>query len=144
MSVDTHPDQFNVINSIDEKVVENTKGIYGFMLICLMIWDILLGNGSSFGKCCRRIRIQHLKDLKNNFKRYPDEITSKLILENDDKTFTAKETLQLCKNLGIVPMVLDVHHHMCNNDGDDIVKFCLIYLTHGMVKLFHLRFIFQH
>ncbi|HCQ90298.1 MAG TPA: UV damage endonuclease UvsE, partial [Clostridium sp.] len=29
----------------------------------------------------------------NNFKNYPSSITSRVILENDDKTFTAKETL---------------------------------------------------
>jgi len=54
-----------------------------------------------------------------NFKKYPVEITSRLMLENDDKTFTAKEVLQLCKAIKI-PMVLDVHHHNCNNDGEPL------------------------
>ncbi len=42
-------------------------------------------------------------------------------LEMMINTFTARETLQLCQDLG-VPMVLDVHHHICNNEGDDIIE----------------------
>lgn len=62
-----------------------------------------------------------LDRFENNFNSYPFEITSKIILENDDKIFTAKDTLQLCKKLNI-PMVLDVHHHICNNEGEEIKK----------------------
>ena len=49
----------------------------------------------------------------------PIEIASRLIIENDDKTYTAKEVLELCNKLKI-PMVLDVHHHNCNNSGEDL------------------------
>ena len=54
-----------------------------------------------------------------NFNTFPEEIKSKLIIENDDKTYTAKETLYLCNELKL-PMVLDIHHHNCNNNGEDI------------------------
>lgn len=116
MRVDTHPDQFNVINSVDNKIVENTKRNLLFHANLFEDMDYPLGKmvlhvGSAAGG-----KDIALKRFENNFKNYPKEITSKLILENDDKTFTAKETLRLCKNLG-VPMVLDVHHHICNNEG---------------------------
>jgi len=62
-----------------------------------------------------------LTRFENNFRAYPKEITSKLILENDDKTFTASDTLKLCKKIQ-TPMVLDVHHHICNNDGEDLIS----------------------
>ncbi|KUO53617.1 MAG: UV damage endonuclease UvdE [Desulfitibacter sp. BRH_c19] len=121
MRVDTHPDQFNVINSVDHKVVENTKKNLWFHA------NLFKDMGYSIGKMVLHLgsaaggKDAALKRFEDNFKNYPDEITSKLILENDDKTFTAKETLQLCKNLGI-PMVLDVHHHKCNNGGDNVVE----------------------
>ena len=53
--------------------------------------------------------------------RYKTEQIHKegILLENDDKTYTAAETLKLCKALNI-PMVLDVHHHNCNNNGENI------------------------
>lgn len=116
MRVDTHPDQFNVINSVDENVVENTKRNLLFHSNLFKDMDYPLGKmvlhvGSVAGG-----KEAALKRFVKNFNTFPQEITSKLILENDDKTFTAVETLKLCKELD-VPMVLDVHHHRCNNDG---------------------------
>lgn len=57
----------------------------------------------------------------NNFMTFPNEIKSKIIIENDDKTYTAQETLDLCNELNL-PMVLDVHHHNCNNNGENIYE----------------------
>lgn len=117
--VDTHPDQFNVINSVSPEVVENTKNNLWFHTNLFEDLNYPLGKmvlhvGSGAGG-----KEKSLERFKENFTNYPKEITSKIILENDDKTFTAKETLKLCKELGI-PMVLDAHHHLCNNDGEDI------------------------
>jgi UV DNA damage endonuclease len=36
----------------------------------------------------------------------------RIVLENDDKLFTAEEVLAVAEELGF-PMVLDVHHHLC-------------------------------
>jgi UV DNA damage endonuclease len=53
------------------------------------------------------------------FAELPPRIAGRMTLENDDKTFTAAETLALCEQVG-VPMVLDLHHHALNNpQGDD-------------------------
>src|SRR5690606_17657360 len=60
-----------------------------------------------------------LERFKTNFKTFPEAITSRLLLENDDKTFTVRETLALCQQLD-VPMVLDIHHHLCNDGGEEI------------------------
>lgn len=119
MRVDTHPDQFNVLNSINYEVVENTMK----NLIHQAEWFqdlnypdgkmVLHVGGATGGKC------EGIKRFIHNFKRCSREITSRLIIENDDKTYTAKEVLSLCKILRI-PMVLDVHHHNCNNNGENI------------------------
>lgn len=119
MRIDTHPDQFNVINSIEERVVGNTKNNLWFHANLFKDLEYPLGKmvlhvGSGAGG-----KEASLERFEDNFKSYPLEITSKIILENDDKTFTARETLTLCKNLNI-PMVLDVHHHICNNEGEDM------------------------
>ena len=47
----------------------------------------------------------------DNFKTFPHDIQTRLIIENDDKIYTAHETLTLCKQLDI-PMVLDIHHQI--------------------------------
>ncbi|GIO13394.1 UV damage endonuclease UvsE [Cohnella xylanilytica] len=52
-----------------------------------------------------------------NFAALDEAIRRRLTLENDDKTFTASETLAVCEEAG-APMVLDIHHHAVNNEGD--------------------------
>ncbi|MNO30976.1 UV DNA damage endonuclease [compost metagenome] len=47
----------------------------------------------------------------------PLELQERLTLENDDKTFTAPETLEVSRKLGL-PMVLDIHHQWVNNEGE--------------------------
>ncbi|MGN0145099.1 MAG: UV DNA damage repair endonuclease UvsE [Clostridium sp.] len=119
MRVDTHPDEFNVLNSINPRVVANTKK----NLICQTEWFedlnysqgkmVIHVGGATGGK------IEGIHRFINNFREYPYEITSRLIIENDDKVYTADEVLNLCNTLNI-PMVLDVHHHNCNNNGERI------------------------
>ncbi|WP_248929758.1 UV DNA damage repair endonuclease UvsE [Paenibacillus hamazuiensis] len=47
----------------------------------------------------------------------PERIRRRITLENDDKTFTAAETLAICEEAR-TPMVLDIHHHEVNNNGE--------------------------
>lgn len=44
-------------------------------------------------------------------------LRERVTLENDDKTFTARETLDIAEAAG-VPMVLDIHHHAVNDGGE--------------------------
>jgi len=52
---------------------------------------------------------------ERNFAALRPELKRRVTLENDDKTFTAIETLEVCESLG-VPMVLDLHHHDVNHE----------------------------
>jgi UV DNA damage endonuclease len=119
MRVDTHPDEFNVVNSIREEVVasaernlwshvqlfEDLDYPYGKMVLHI--------GGAQGGK------EDAMQRFINNFKKFPVEITSRLMLENDDKTFTSTEVLFICREVN-APMVFDVHHHMCNNTGETV------------------------
>ena len=119
MRVDTHPDQFNVINSVRDEVVEST--IKNLTFHDNLFRDIsypegkmvLHVGGAQGGKKAAMDRFI------TNFANLPQEIKERMILENDDKTFTAKEVLHICKEIHI-PMVLDIHHHLCNNEGEKI------------------------
>ena len=121
MRVDTHPDEFNVINSINPKVVENTK----INLVRQAEWFedfkydlgkmVIHVGGATNGKEAG------LERFITNFDNFPTEVKSKIIIENDDKTYTAQETLNLCNELSL-PMVLDIHHHNCNNNGENIYE----------------------
>lgn len=135
MRVDTHPDEFNVINSINPKVVENTK----INLLRQAEWFedfkydlgkmVIHVGGATNGKKAG------LERFITNFSTFPAEVKSKIIIENDDKTYTAQETLNLCNELNL-PMVLDVHHHNCNNNGENIYELIpKIFLTWKNEKL---------
>lgn len=49
----------------------------------------------------------------------PDHIRLRIMIENDDKAYSAADVLALCRQTG-APMVLDVHHHRCHNGGEDL------------------------
>lgn len=117
--VDTHPNEFNVINSMKDSVYKSTVTNLLFHIHLFEDMEYELGKmvihvGSSEGG--KEAAEQRLIE---NFDKLPEEIRSKLIFENDDKTFTALEVLNICKRIN-VPMVLDVHHYNCNNSGENL------------------------
>jgi UV DNA damage endonuclease len=122
MRVDLHPDQFAVLNSTKQEVVENTFRILEHQYSILELFNIknktiiLHIGGKVFGK-------EHsIKRFINNFNRLPKYIQNSIAIENDDKIFNIKDTLEICNKLNI-PCVLDYHHHICNNDNIDITKY---------------------
>lgn len=119
MRVDMHPDQFTVLNSTKKEVLENTFEILKYhynILDALNIKNknLILHVGSNvFGK------EPSLTRFINNFNKLPQNIKNCIIVENDDKIFNIKDTLYLCQKINR-PMVLDYHHHICNNDNLNI------------------------
>ena len=47
----------------------------------------------------------------------PEEIKSRLALENDEYAYSGNEILEVCDRTG-VPMVFDAHHHICHENLD--------------------------
>lgn len=119
MRVDTHPDQFNVLNSTKDEVIENSirnlfSHVHLFEDLQYPDGKMVLHIGSAQGG-----KEDSINRFIKNYKKIPEEISKRLILENDDKTFTAQEVLHICKETN-APMVLDVHHHNCNNNGESL------------------------
>ena len=119
MRIDFHPDQFNVVNSIKENVVKDTlRNLnHAVDVYDLMDYDdgkLVIHVGSSAGG-----KGDSINRFIDNFNEFPKRIRKRLILENDDKIFTAKDVLFICEKIKI-PMVLDVHHHNCKNDGENL------------------------
>lgn len=117
--VDTHPDQYAVLNSMDSKIVKNTVEILEYhykIMDALGIKDkiIILHVGSSV--CGKKASITRFI---NNFNKLPDHIKKCIAVENDDKVYNIKDVLELCHKIN-VPMVLDYHHFICNNEKEDI------------------------
>ncbi|QJA08103.1 UV DNA damage repair endonuclease UvsE [Romboutsia sp. CE17] len=119
MRFDCHPDQFNVINSTKESVVKSTlinlnTAVDIFELLDCKDGKMVMHIGGSQGG-----KEESIKRFIDNFRSFPLRIQERLILENDDKIFTAKDVLRICNEIKI-PMVLDIHHHHCKSDNENI------------------------
>jgi len=109
-----HPDQFVVLNSEREPVVLSAAQelehqamiaeLIGADVICLH------GGGAAGG-------VQPaVERLERGLDGLSSRVRDRLAFENDDRCFTPKSLLPLCRRSG-VPLVYDVHHHRCLPDG---------------------------
>lgn len=58
-----------------------------------------------------------LDRFRQNYNKLSDEIKARLVLENDDVSWTVHDLLPICEELNI-PLVLDYHHHNIMFDRD--------------------------
>ena len=119
--VSAHPDHFTIINSPSWDVVKDAVKdldyhvkVYEAMGLDDYKYKLVLHVGGLY-----KDKELSLERFKRNFINLPDRIRKRIIIENDDKSFSAHDVLCLCKELK-VPMVLDVHHHKCVNDGEKL------------------------
>lgn len=114
MRISAHPDHFTVVNSPDERVFRESVqdlGYHNKILQAMGMDDkskLVLHLGGFYGD-----KTESINRFIRNFYRLPEKVQARIVLENDDKIYTAKEVLGVCQELQI-PMVLDIHHHMCN------------------------------
>lgn len=113
----SHPGEYTVLNSIRDDIRQKAfieLQHHQDVMSLMGGKDIILHTGGSYGdKEASKIRFAE------NYKKLSCEVKENLRLENDDKTFTVKDVLDIHKLCG-VPVCLDIHHHNCNNDGEKI------------------------
>lgn len=119
MRLSFHPDHFTVLSTPREDVLRNSQADLDRHVTMLEAMNLdttakcNIHIGGTYGnKETARARFL------TNFTALPDRIQERMTLENDDKTFTALETLEVCEEVK-VPMVLDIHHHQVNNNGEE-------------------------
>lgn len=119
--ISAHPDHFTILNPVKQEVLRASINdldyhvrLYEAMGLEDYRYKLVLHVGGLYGDKCSSI-----ERFKVNFSKLPDRIRKRIIIENDDKCFTAADVLQLCKELD-TPMVLDVHHHKCANNGEKL------------------------
>lgn len=119
LRVSAHPDHFTIINTPDEGILQSSikdlvyhDNIFNGMNITPAEGKLVLHVGGTYGN-----KEKSMERFIKQFNVLDENIKRRIILENDDKSYTAKEVLEICKELKI-PMVLDIHHHWCNNNGE--------------------------
>lgn len=109
-----HPDQFVVLNSPDDAIVERSLADLESQAE-IAEWThadtVNIHGGGGYGD-----KPAALERLRRNLARLSPRARQRLTLENDDKTFTPADLLPVCRAEG-VPLVYDVHHHRCCPDG---------------------------
>ena len=111
--MDSHPDQFCVLNSLNPKVISATREhlLFHYRLFQAMKIPakVVLHVGSS-----KPDKKQAKLNFIKQFQKLPIDLQKMIMLENDDKIFTMEDVLELAQTLHI-PMVFDYHHYLCNH-----------------------------
>jgi len=109
-----HPDQFVVLNSQRPEVVAASLAELEYQAE-VAEWvgaDVLnIHGGGAFGD-----KQRSLDEFCRSLDRLSERARSRLTLENDDRVYTPADLLKTCERAG-VPLVYDVHHHRCHQDG---------------------------
>ena len=110
-----HPDQFVVLSSDSEAVIENSIKILRTRARTLDMlaqprtsWAAMQLHGGKGDRAARLVRV--IRDL-------PDNIHTRLALENDERAYGAMEILEVCRAAGVA-MVFDAHHHIVHKRLD--------------------------
>jgi len=108
-----HPGQFNVLASINPKALEHTINDleYHADVLDLLGMDkhsvMVIHGGGTYGD------IEATKQRWcENYKKLPDKIKRRLVLENCERNFSIIDCLDVSKKCG-VPIVFDTHHFDC-------------------------------
>jgi UV DNA damage endonuclease len=108
-----HPGQFNVVGSPHESVFESTcvdLKMHADILDYMKMDNnsiLVVHGGGTYGD-----KKTTIKRWITNFKRLPENVQNRLVLENCEKNFSIIDCLEINKELGI-PIVFDNHHFEC-------------------------------
>ena len=120
----THPGQYTQLGSPRKPVIDNAIRDLDYHAELLSLLKLppqqdrdavmILHLGGVFGD-----KTATLERFRENYKRLPQGVKNRLVLENDDVSWSVHELLPLCEELNI-PMVLDFHHHNIIFDAEQI------------------------
>ena len=115
MRVSLHMDQYTVLNSPTEAVVERAIEdlIYHDKILTALGTDqtnkIVLHVGGIYGD-----KKEAIERFEQNFRHLPEAVQNRLIIENDDRLYNIEDVLTLAHRLRI-PAVYDNLHHAINS-----------------------------
>lgn len=111
-----HPDQYVVLSSDSESVVENSVKI---LKMHARIMDLLEQPRSEWAAMTiHGGKSDRAKRMVENILKLPEEIRNRIVLENDEHAYSSDEILDICRRAK-VPMVFDAHHHICHENLED-------------------------
>ncbi|KAL8650718.1 MAG: hypothetical protein Q9210_003657 [Variospora velana] len=120
----THPGQFTQLGSPRKPVIDNALRDLDYHAELLSLLKLppqqdrdavmVLHLGGVFGD-----KAATLDRFRHNYAALPQAVKDRLVLENDDVSWSVHDLLPVCEDLNI-PLVLDYHHHNIIFDADQI------------------------
>jgi UV DNA damage endonuclease len=118
--ISMHPDQFTLINSIDNSVFERSLSelVYHAEVLDSMGLDssakIQIHVGGVYGD-----KKESMRRFVKRLERIPESITRRLVIENDDRNYTLRDCINISSETGL-PVLFDLFHHDVNNLGEAV------------------------
>lgn len=118
MRISMHPDQFVVINSPNNEIVQRSVKELEYHADVLDLMN--LGEDAKI-----QIHVGGVYDDKEesitrfvkNFNLLPEKVKRRLAIENDDVSYSVKDCLKISKQANI-PIIFDYFHHECLNNNE--------------------------
>lgn len=142
LRISCHPDQFNVLASENADAVDRTineLNHHGWVMTRLGASKNYDSPINIHINACKGDVSDLIARFKTNFARLSDEVTTRLVVENEDKGVWNVSNILRFHDATRIPITFDYLHHACNNDGmTEEEAFGLCALTwHGHTPLFH-------
>ena len=122
MRISMHPDQFTLINSVDEDIfnISRKELAYHAQVLDLMKLDssakIQIHIGGVYGN-----KQKSIERFVKRFFQLDDFIARRLVIENDDKLYCLQDCLRISNETGL-PVLFDIFHHKLYNCGESIAQ----------------------
>jgi len=122
MRISMHPDQFTLVNSPDRSILR--RSISELLYHCDVLdameltgrAKIQIHVGGAYGD-----KPRSMSRFVRRYRRLEPRLLRRLVVENDDRIYTAEDCLGLSRQCGI-PVLFDVLHHEVNPGGDAIAS----------------------
>jgi UV DNA damage endonuclease len=122
MRISMHPDQFTLINALDERIVQNSVRELAYHAEVLDLLGpahtakIQIHVGGVYGD-----RDAAIARFAQRYRLLPEPVRRRLVVENDDVNYPVADCLRVHELTG-VPVLFDWFHHTVNNRGEDAAE----------------------
>ena len=120
MRITMHPGQYTVLNSIDQQVFQKSLKDLEYLVEVLDLMNldqtakVQIHVGGVYGD-----KDTSLQRFISRYDNLQTKIKNRLIIENDDKSYSLKDCLKINDNSQI-PVVFDIYHHECLNTSESL------------------------
>lgn len=120
--ISMHPGQFTILNSPNPKVVRNAIRELGYHVEILELLEldrtarIQIHVGGVYAD-----KNESIRRFVQQFKQLDSEIQNRLAIENDEKSYSLADCLEIFQDCG-VPIIFDAFHHALKNSKESLAK----------------------